>query len=40
MLAATVLAVVITALVLRRGRAQVGPGQEAGTGLDAALGLR
>ena len=40
MLAATVLAVVITALVLRRSRAQAGPGQEAGTGLDAALGLR
>jgi hypothetical protein len=35
-----VLAVVITALVLRRSRAQVGPGQEAGTSLDAALGLR
>jgi ABC-type spermidine/putrescine transport system permease subunit II len=40
MLAATVLAVLITALVLRRSRAQVGPGQEAGSGLDAALGLR
>jgi hypothetical protein len=40
MLGATVLAVVITALVLRRGRAQVGPGQETGTGLDVALGLR
>jgi spermidine/putrescine transport system permease protein/putrescine transport system permease protein len=40
MLGATVLAVVITALVLRRSRAQVGPGQEAVTGLDAALGMR
>ncbi len=40
MLGATVLAVVITALVLRRSRAQVGPGQETGTGLDVALGLR
>jgi ABC-type spermidine/putrescine transport system permease subunit II len=40
MLAATALAVVITALVLRRSRAQVGPGQETVTGLDAALGLR
>ncbi|HXJ28577.1 MAG TPA: hypothetical protein VNH17_22885, partial [Streptosporangiaceae bacterium] len=40
MLAATVLAVVITALVLRRSRAQVGPGQEVGTRIDAALGLR
>jgi ABC-type spermidine/putrescine transport system permease subunit II len=40
MLAATVLAVLITALVLRRGRVQAGPAQEASTNLDAALGLR
>lgn len=40
MLAATVLAVVITALVLRRSRAQVGPGQETSSGIDVALGLR
>jgi ABC-type spermidine/putrescine transport system permease subunit II len=39
MLAATVLAVVITAIVLRRSRAQVIPGQERAPGLDAALGL-
>src|ERR1700738_3614580 len=40
MLGATVLAVVITAIVLRRSRAQVTPGQEKARGLDAALGLR
>ena len=40
MLAATVLAVVITAIVLRRSRMQVTPGQEKARGLDAALGLR
>jgi len=40
MLAATVLAVVITAIVLRRSRVQVTPGQEKARGLDAALGLR
>jgi spermidine/putrescine transport system permease protein len=40
MLAATVLAVVITAVVLRRSRVQAGPAQEAGSGLDVALGLR
>ena len=39
MLAATVLAVVITAIVLRRSRVQVTPGQEKARGLDAALGL-
>jgi ABC-type spermidine/putrescine transport system permease subunit II len=40
MLGATVLAVVVTAVVLRRSRAQVTPGQEKARGLDAALGLR
>jgi spermidine/putrescine transport system permease protein/putrescine transport system permease protein len=40
MLAATVLAVVATAIVLRRSRVQVGQGQETAPGLDAALGLR
>jgi ABC-type spermidine/putrescine transport system permease subunit II len=40
MLAATVLAVVVTAIVLRRSRVQVTPGQEKARGLDAALGLR
>ncbi len=40
MLAATVLAVVVTAVVLRRSRVQVTPGQEKARGLDAALGLR
>lgn len=40
MLGATVLAVVITAVVLRRSRVQVTPGQEKAPGLDAALGLR
>jgi ABC-type spermidine/putrescine transport system permease subunit II len=40
MLGATVLAVVITAVVLRRSRVQVTPGQEKAAGLDAALGLR
>jgi ABC-type spermidine/putrescine transport system permease subunit II len=40
MLGATVLAVVITALVLRRSRVRVTPGQERAAGLDSALGLR
>jgi len=40
MLGATVLAVVITAIVLRRSRVQVTPGQEKAPGLDAAIGLR
>ena len=40
MLTATVLAVVVTAVVLRRSRVQVTPGQEKARGLDAALGLR
>jgi ABC-type spermidine/putrescine transport system permease subunit II len=40
MLGATVLAVVVTAIVLRRSRVQVTPGQEKARGLDAALGLR
>src|SRR5260221_2176530 len=40
MLGATLLAVVVTAIVLRRGRVQVTPGQETSRGLDAALGLR
>jgi ABC-type spermidine/putrescine transport system permease subunit II len=40
MLAVTVLAVVVTALVLRRSRVQAGPGQEATQGLSAAIGLR
>jgi ABC-type spermidine/putrescine transport system permease subunit II len=40
MLGATVLAVVVTAIVLRRGRVQVTPAQEKSRDLDAALGLR
>jgi ABC-type spermidine/putrescine transport system permease subunit II len=40
MLTATVLAVTITALILRRSRVQAAPGQEQARGLDAALGLR
>jgi len=41
MLGATALAVVVTAIVLRRSRVQVSPGQEKARGLDAAaLGLR
>jgi spermidine/putrescine transport system permease protein/putrescine transport system permease protein len=40
MLGATVLAVVVTALVLRRSRARAVPGQEKARGLDIALGLR
>lgn len=40
MLGVTVLAVVITAVILRRSRAQAAPGQEVARGLDVALGLR
>ena len=40
MLTATVLAVTITAVVLRRSRVHAAPGQEQARGLDAALGLR
>ena len=39
MLGVTVLVVVITALVLRRSRVQVGPGQEGSRGLAGVLGL-
>ena len=40
MLGVTVLAIVITAIVLRRSRVQAGPGQEATRGLSTAIGLR
>ena len=40
MLAVTLAAVVITAVILRRSRVRTGPGQAAAPGLDAALGLR
>lgn len=40
MLGVTVLAIVITAIVLRRSRVQAGPGQEATQGLSTAIGLR
>jgi len=40
MLTITVLAVIVTAIVLRRSRVQVTPGQEKAPGLDAAIGLR
>jgi ABC-type spermidine/putrescine transport system permease subunit II len=40
MLGATVLAVIITAIILRRSRVQATPRQEQAPGLDAALGLR
>ena len=40
MLTVTVLAVIVTAIVLRRSRVQVIPGQEKAPGLDAAIGLR
>jgi ABC-type spermidine/putrescine transport system permease subunit II len=40
MLGATVLAVTITAVILRRSRVQATPRQEQAPGLDAALGLR
>jgi ABC-type spermidine/putrescine transport system permease subunit II len=39
MLGATVVAVVVTGLVLRRGSVQAGPGQEAPAGLGRAVGL-
>jgi spermidine/putrescine transport system permease protein/putrescine transport system permease protein len=39
MLAATVLAVVVTAVILRRSRVRVTPGQERTQGLDAVLGV-
>ena len=39
MLAATVFAVVVTALILRRSRVKVTAGQEKTHGLDAALGV-
>jgi ABC-type spermidine/putrescine transport system permease subunit II len=40
MLGVTVLAVIVTAIVLRRSRVQAAPGQEQTRGLDIALGLR
>ena len=40
MLTATVLAVAVTAVILRRSRVQATPQQEQAPGLDAALGLR
>ena len=40
MLAATVLAVIVTAIVLRRSRVQATPGQEKAQGLGVAVGLR
>jgi ABC-type spermidine/putrescine transport system permease subunit II len=40
MLGVTVLAIVITAIVLRRSRVQAGPGQAATQGLSTAIGLR
>jgi hypothetical protein len=40
MLGATVLAITITAIILRRSRVQATPRQEQAGGLDAALGLR
>ncbi len=40
MLGATVLAIIITAVILRRSRVQTTPRQEQAGGLDAALGLR
>jgi len=40
MLGVTLAAVVITAVILRRSRVRVGPGQVTAPGLDAALGLR
>jgi ABC-type spermidine/putrescine transport system permease subunit II len=40
MLGVTVLAIVVTAIVLRRSRVQAGPGQEATQGLSTAIGLR
>jgi spermidine/putrescine transport system permease protein/putrescine transport system permease protein len=40
MLGVTVLAIVVTAIVLRRSRVQAGPGQAATQGLSTAIGLR
>jgi ABC-type spermidine/putrescine transport system permease subunit II len=40
MLGATVLAVTVTAIILRRSRVQATPGQQQTAGLDVALGLR
>jgi ABC-type spermidine/putrescine transport system permease subunit II len=40
MLGATALAVIVTAIILRRSRVQAAPGQEQTRGLDIALGLR
>jgi len=40
MLGITVLAVTITAVILRRSRVQATPREEQAPGLDAALGLR
>jgi spermidine/putrescine transport system permease protein/putrescine transport system permease protein len=40
MLSVTVLAVTVTAVILRRSRVRATPGQEQARGLDAALGLR
>jgi hypothetical protein len=40
MLTVTVLAVIVTAVVLRRSRVQVTPGPEKAPGLDAAVGVR
>jgi ABC-type spermidine/putrescine transport system permease subunit II len=39
MLGATVIAVIVTAIVLRRGRVRAAPGQEKTAGLSAALGI-
>jgi ABC-type spermidine/putrescine transport system permease subunit II len=40
MLTVTVLAVIVTAIVLRRSRVRASPGQEPAPGLDIAVGLR
>jgi hypothetical protein len=40
MLGATLLVVIVTAIILRRSRVQATPVQEQARGLDAALGLR
>jgi hypothetical protein len=40
MLGITVAAIIITAVILRRSRARVGPGQEATSTLGTAIGLR
>ena len=39
MLGVTVIAVIVTALVLRRGRLQTGPGQESAFGLGSNIGI-